>query len=132
MPGRQSLLFLFRLIHSDRISETMIQKSENLPRIQKIVVFQQNGRGENKIQGIKKYGKGLFDLEITSIESGLPPLLDHTNPYLPEMIKADLVLDFLIHPDLSHDLALICQRKNIPVIASGKKILVQGIITPPT
>jgi len=110
----------------------MIQKSQNLPDIQKIVVFQQNGRGENKIQGINKYGKGLFDLEIRSLPSGLPPLLDHTNLYLPEKIDADLILDFLIHPDLSHDLALICREAHIPVIASGKKMRVRGVITPPT
>lgn len=110
----------------------MIQKSRDPSSIQKIILFQQNGRGENKIHGIKKYGKGLFDLEIRSLPTGLPPVLDHTNLYLPEKIDADLVLDFLIHPDLSHDLALICREEHIPVIASGKKIHVQGVITPST
>lgn len=43
----------------------------------------------------------------------------------------DLVLDFLKHPDLSHDLALLCQRLAIPMVASGKKTTVDGTHTPP-
>ena len=101
-------------------------------RIQKIVVFQQKKRGENKIQGIKQYGKDMFDVRVISIETNLPPVMDHTDQYLPKTIEADLILDFLVHPDLSHDLALMCQNKRIPVIASGKKIAVPGAITPST
>ena len=105
---------------------------ESMNRIQKIVVFQQKKRGENKIRGIRQYGKDQFDIEVISIESHLPPVIDYTDQYLPNTIKADLVLDFLVHPDLSHDLALMCQNKRIPVIASGKKIAVPGVITPST
>ena len=50
----------------------------------------------------------------------------------PDTIEADLVLDFTKHPDLSHDLALMCRKRNIPVVASGKKTRVEGVITPPT
>jgi hypothetical protein len=100
--------------------------------IQKIVMFQQDKRGEKKVQGIHEYGKGLFDLQVISIESDLAAIIDHSDPYLPPSVQADLVLDFLVHPDLSHDLALMCQKRRIPVIASGKKIAAQGVITPPT
>jgi len=38
----------------------------------------------------------------------------------------------LKHPDLSHDLAVRCRDKNIPVVASGKKLRIKGTLTPPT
>jgi hypothetical protein len=90
--------------------------------IQKILVFQQNGSGESKIQGIIRYGENLFDLKIISIDKSLPIVI----------IKADLVLDYLTHPDLSHDLAVMCVKKKIPVIATGKKSHIKGVLTPPT
>ncbi len=99
---------------------------------QRIVVFQQNGSRESKIIGLRKYGGDSLVLESISIDQDLPPVIDNTAEYLPEDFEADLVLDFLNHPDLSHDLALMCTRRNIPVIASGKKTTVKGILTPPT
>jgi len=99
---------------------------------EKILVFQQNGSGENKIQGIRKYGNERFIIETVSIDEALPPILDDTRNYLPSDIQADLILDFLKHPDLSHDLAIACRARNIPIVASGKKIRVKGALTPPT
>ena len=99
---------------------------------QKILVFQQNGSGESKIKGIRKFGEDRFELDIVSVDQMLPEIVDDTADYLPDDIQADLVLDFLQHPDLSHDLAAICRNKNIPVVASGKKIRIEGMITPPT
>ncbi len=66
------------------------------------------------------------------MEDSLPPVIDDASEYLPSEFEADLVLDFLQHPDLSHDLAELCRRKGIPVVASGKKIKVEGTLTPPT
>ena len=100
--------------------------------MQKIIVFQQNKSGEKKIAGIEKYGKNLFDIERISIDAYLPPVIDDTREYLPDSIQADLVLDFLQHPDLSHDLGVLCSRNNIPVVASGKKLRIEGVHTPPT
>ncbi len=97
---------------------------------QNIIVFQQNGSGEKKIKGIRTYGNGQYSLEIISIDEPLPDILDDTSQYLPKDIKADLVLDFLKHPDLSQDLVEQCHRLNIPIIASGKKW--PKAITPPT
>jgi hypothetical protein len=100
--------------------------------VQKIAVFQQNGSGEKKIAGIRRFGDNRFNLEIISIDETLPAVIDDAREYIPHEIRADLVLDFLKHPDISHDLAVICREKKIPVIASGKKIRVTGIHTPPT
>lgn len=105
--------------------------SENIIR-QKIVVFQQNGSGRLKIDGLRKYGKDYFDLEIINIDEQLPLVLDDTSEYLPAELHCDMVLDFLRHNDLSTDLAVLCQKLQIPVVASGKKIPGKGIIAPPT
>ncbi len=99
---------------------------------QKILVFQQNGSGERKITGITDFAKDRFVLTRYSIDEPLPPVIDDASAYLPEFIDADLVLDFLQHPDLSLDLADLCARNNIPVVASGKKIKKRGVYTPPT
>ena len=110
----------------------MISQNNFRKYIQKILVFQQNGSGESKIQGIIKYGEDLFDLKIISINKSLPIIIDDSIKYLPPDIKADLVLDYLTHPDLSHDLAAICIKKKIPVVATGKKSHIKGVFTPPT
>ena len=99
---------------------------------QRLMVFQQNGSGEAKIAGLKKYGEDLFEIEVFNIDAVLPLVLDNTREYLPEDISCDLVLDFLRHNDLSTDLAALCEKKGIPLIASGKKTIGKAVITPPT
>lgn len=108
------------------------EKNQKKISRQRILVFQQDGSGESKIQGIRKYGKEHFIIETVSINEALPPILDDTREYLPSEIQADLILDFLKHPDLSHDLAIACRARNIPIISSGKKLRVKGALTPPT
>ena len=99
---------------------------------QKILVFQQNGSGESKIAGVRKHGGNRIVLEVFSIDEPLPTLVEDTSQYLPRNIRADLVLDFLKHPDLSQDLAVMCRKLKIPLIASGKKLEIDGVHTPPT
>lgn len=99
---------------------------------QKLMVFQQNGSGEQKIAGLRRYGQELFELEVYNIDGVLPLVLDDTSGYLPESLSCQLVLDFLCHGDLSSDLASLCARLEIPIIASGKKHKGRGLITPPT
>ena len=101
-------------------------------KTQRILVFQQNGSGEKKIAGIRRYGDGLFDIDIVSINVSLPPIIDDASEFIPQDIRTDLVLDYLKHPDLSFDLSMVCQSKKIPVVASGKKLRVKGTFTPPT
>lgn len=96
------------------------------------MIFQQNGSGNLKIEGLRKYGMDLYELDIVDIDEMLPPVIDDTSEYLPADIACDLVLDFLRHSDLSTDLAALCVEKNIPLIASGKKIRGTGVMTPPT
>ncbi len=100
--------------------------------MQKIIVFQQNNSGKNKIAGIKRFGQDRFLIEIKEIDDSLPGIIDDASDYLPDHLEADLVLDFLKHPDLSTDLAILCEKEGVPVVASGKKITQGKAITPPT
>jgi hypothetical protein len=99
---------------------------------QRILVFQQNGSGERKIAGIRRYGKERYDLRVVDLSTDLPLVIDDADDYLPETIEADLVLDYLTHPDLSHDLAARCSAQGVPYIGSGKKHLVEGVLMPVT
>ena len=93
-------------------------KGKRIGTPQRLLIFQQNGSGESKIKGVEKYGDGLFIIDKISIDTPLPGVIDNTSEYLPEDFSADLVLDFLKHPDLSHDLARICHKKDIPIVAT--------------
>jgi hypothetical protein len=102
------------------------------PNKQRLMIFQQNGSGKLKIEGLRKYGREFYELDIVDIDEALPPVLDDTSEYLPSDIDCDLVLDFLRHDDLSTDLAAMCVKKKIPLVASGKKTRGAGVMTPPT
>ncbi len=94
-----------------------------------VIVFEQNGSGAPKILGINTYGNNLVIDKIFSIDAVLPEFVDNPEEYIPADFQADLVLDFLKHPDLSHYLISLCRKKKIPVVASGKK-KVEGAMTP--
>jgi hypothetical protein len=94
----------------------------------KITVVEEHGSGEKKIQGITEHGTGLEITRRYNIEASLPEMVDDPERYIPQDFSGDLVLDFLKHPDLSAHLAQVCKKKNIPVIASGKKHA--GAMTP--
>jgi thymidylate synthase len=100
--------------------------------MQTIAVFQQNGSGNTKIQGINKFGDRQFHIQIFDIAPDLPEVLDDTSAWLPKVIHADLVLDYLKHHDLSEDLSRLCEKLGIPLVASGKKICTGNAICPPT
>jgi hypothetical protein len=87
----------------------------------KLIVFEEHGSGEKKIQGIAEHGHGLEIAHRFNIEDSLPEVVDDPENYIDGDFDGDLVLDFLKHPDLSAYLAEVCKRKKIPIIASGKK-----------
>ena len=100
--------------------------------VQQIVVFQQNGSALSKIEGIRRFGGAGIALRIISIDELLPAVLDDAADYFPLDLTADLVLDYLKHPDLSDELARLCSSLGLPLIASGKKSRYSGVIIPPT
>lgn len=116
----------------DAFVETEVREDVAAGQPQKIVVFQQNGSGQSKIEGIRRFGGRSFLLEVISIDTAVPPIVDDPEEYLPESFQGDLVLDFLRHPDLSYELAKRCVARGIPVIASGKKLEIREALTPPT
>jgi hypothetical protein len=87
----------------------------------KITVFEQNGSGQHKIAGIEQYGSGIEINRIISIDEFLPDFVDDPEEYISDSFTADLILDYLTHPDLSHYLTGLCNRKNIPIISPGRK-----------
>ncbi|OEU83231.1 MAG: hypothetical protein BA873_10510 [Desulfobulbaceae bacterium C00003063] len=110
----------------------MFKDEEQIVPSQRVLIFQQNGSGEQKIAGLRKYGGDQFEVEVFSIDEVLPPVLDDTSEYLPSDISCDLVLDFLKHQDISQDLVSLCAEKKVPIISSGKKIISKWVRTPPT
>ncbi|NOZ59890.1 MAG: hypothetical protein GXO66_10015 [Euryarchaeota archaeon] len=95
----------------------------------RIAVFQRGERSRHKIEGVRRYGEGI-ELQVFSVPEALPELIDNPEDFLPEELEADLVLDYLYHPDLSEHLLAVAKRKGIPVIAPGRRL--KGAITPPT
>lgn len=87
----------------------------------RISVIQEGDSGAQKISGIEAYGHHLEIVEIITVPSGLPPLVDAPEVYVPEHLAGELVLSFIKHPDLLDHLAAICERQQIPLIASGRK-----------
>ncbi len=95
----------------------------------KIIVFEQAGSGDYKIAGITVYGRGIVIDKVHNLSAALPPVIDEPGEFITENdVEGDLILNFLRHPDLSEYLVRLCNRKGIPVIASGQHI--EGAITP--
>jgi hypothetical protein len=92
----------------------------------------QGDRAAAKVAGIRRYGSQTMSLETLRIDDDLPPIIDDGGAYLPKQLAADLVLDFLAHPDLSYDLAVLCAHHKIPIVASGKKAALPSVLAPPT
>ena len=76
-----------------------------------ILVFQQAGRAESKVKGIRRHGGNRFAITVITIDQPLPPVVDDASEFLPETID--------------------CRRQGIPIVASGKKTTVDGTHTPP-
>lgn len=105
---------------------------ETAPPPQRIWVYLQSETQLGKVKAIEQYSPEEIELKIISIDEALPPVIDDGDPYLPDPLGADLVLDHLNHPDLSHYLAEKCRRLDIPVVASGKKPPLEDALTPRT
>ncbi len=96
-----------------------------------VAVFQENGSGSHKTAGIIRYGGDNIELiHVQDVEGPLPEIIDEPEEYITmgQAAEADLVLDFLKHPDLAAYLVEQCNKRQIPVISSGKRI--PGAITP--
>jgi len=95
--------------------------------ITRIAVFEYRGSGEKKIEGIRQFGHSIILHPIINIEEALPEFIDQPEEFLDDDFQADLVLCFIRHPDLIDHLASLCQKKNIPMIASGCKTQEEAI-----
>jgi len=95
---------------------------------QQLLIFQEQGSGEKKLDGLRRYGRDLEIAAVYDISDALPSFIENPADYLPADFTGDLVISFLKHPDLLDYLAELCRRKKIPLIASGKKA--EQAITP--
>ena len=86
-----------------------------------ILVFQQQGSGEQKIEGVQHHGTPIRITKIVSIDDFLPDFIEEPEEFIDDDFTTDLVLNYLKHPDLSHHLITICEQKGIPVVSPGKK-----------
>jgi len=77
---------------------------------QSLVIFQEKGSGTKKLAGLRRFGRDLEIATVYDIDAALPSF------------------SFLKHPDLIDYLASLCEKKKIPLIASGKKC--EKAITP--
>jgi hypothetical protein len=108
------------------------KRAAGLGRPQRVLVFEQNGSGQKKIRAVAEAGKGLIELVVVEIASPLAQVLDSSAGYLPAEIEADLVLNYLVHPDLAADLSALCNCLEIPVVAPSKKHSGKFVFCPPT
>ena len=99
----------------------MTRSQQPVP-VARIIVFQENGSGEKKIQGVRDHGRDIDITKVYDITGPLPDFIDTPEKYITDDFSCDLVLCFLKHPDLADYLVFLCNKKKIPVIASGKKI----------
>lgn len=86
-----------------------------------IIVFQEHNSGELKVEGVQRYGEGLKIVKIVSINQFLPDFIEDPEDFIGDDFSADLVLNFLKHPDLVEYLIRICEQKEITVVSAGKK-----------
>ncbi len=86
-----------------------------------IIVFQEKGSGVSKIEGVQNYGQGINITAIVSIDAFLPDFIEDPDIFIDNDFSADLVLNFLKHPDLVEYLMRICEEKGLPVVSPGKK-----------
>ncbi|OQX19685.1 MAG: hypothetical protein BWK76_03750 [Desulfobulbaceae bacterium A2] len=86
----------------------------------RIVVYEQRGSARQKIAGVERYGQGIVIGRIVSLDVSLPDFIEEPAEYLADDIDADLVLNYLRHPDLSQYLVELCSRRGVAVLAPGK------------
>ncbi len=94
----------------------------------RLIIFEEAGSGKYKIAGIEIYGRHITIERTYDILFDLPEIVDEPEEFIPDDFTADLILNFLRHPDLSEYLVELCKIKGIPVIASGQNI--PGAICP--
>ena len=86
-----------------------------------ILVFQERGSGEHKVEGVQSFGLRMKITGIVSIDTFLPDFIENPEDIIDDTFCADLVLNFLKHPDLVDYLIRLCEKKDIPIVSAGKK-----------
>ncbi len=96
--------------------------------MQRIIVFEEQGSGKRKIEGIGRFGQGIEIIKVIDVGGPFPEFVDEPEVIIDTDFSADLCLNYIRHPDLSLYLIEVCNKKAIPVVASGQKV--KGALTP--
>jgi len=86
-----------------------------------IIVFQQHNSGEMKIEGVRQYGAGITITKTVNVDDFLPDFIENPEDFIDNDFSADLVLNFLKHPDLVDHLMRLCEKKGVELVSPGKK-----------
>ena len=86
-----------------------------------IVIFQQRQSGDLKVEGVLRYGTGITITKTINIDAFLPDFIEDPEDFISDDFTADLVLNFLKHPDLIDYLMHLCKKKDIEIVSAGKK-----------
>ncbi len=98
-----------------------LMKEEMEMQTMDILVFQQNNSGAQKIRGVQQYGQGIITIKNVNIDLCLPEFIEDPEEFVDDSFSADLVLNYLKHPDLIEYLMGICSKKEVVVVSPGKK-----------
>ncbi len=93
-----------------------------------IAIFQRGNFAENITKGIKLNSD--FNVLVFSVPEKLPQIIDEPEKYLKTDFNADLILDYLYHPNLTDHLIEIAKNKGVQIIVPKRKV--KGAITPVT
>lgn len=86
-----------------------------------IVIFQQRQSGNLKVEGVLRYGTGIKVIKTFDIDDYLPDFIEDPEEYIADDFAADLVLNYLKHPDLVDYLMRLCAKKGVEIVSPGKK-----------
>ena len=86
-----------------------------------IIVFQQQNSGELKVEGVQRYGVDITITKTINVDKYLPDFIEEPENFIDDDFSADLVLNFLKHPDLVDHLMKLCEKKGIEIVSAGKK-----------
>ncbi len=93
-----------------------------------IAIFQRGNFADHIAEGIRLNSD--FKVSVFSVPEELPQIIDEVEKYIKSDFKADLILDYLYHPNLTEYLIELAKSKGIPIIVPKRKV--RDAITPVT
>ncbi len=95
-----------------------------------IIVFDERGSSRLKVAGISLYCPEITIIDVISLEPPYIDFIDSPEDFIGDVPvnNVNICLNFVLQPDVSQYLTDIYRRRNVPVVASGQRII--GAFTP--